>query len=93
MTAATHAAAAARAARQRRERFVRKRSESAAREIWTALVVRAEKPKWQTFATHLAGIRMPTCGCVQCAADAMICAAEQEANRHARDGGANARKF
>ncbi len=84
MSAATRNAAAARAARQRRERFVRKRSESAARDLWAALIVGPSTPNWSKLASILPGIRMPTCGCVQCAADALICAAEQDANRHAR---------
>ncbi len=77
-------AAHERAARQRRERFVRKRSESAARELWTALVVNAAAPKWRKLATHLQGIRMPQCDCIQCAADALTEPAEVEMLRHAK---------
>ena len=78
------ASAASRAARQRRERFVRKRSESAAREIWSALIINPAEPNWKQFVAFLPGLRLPTCGCVQCAADAIIQAAELEVLRHAK---------
>lgn len=73
-----------RARLQRRERFVRKRSESAARDIWAALVVRRSEPHWNKYAKILRGIQMPTCSCIRCAADAMTEQAEVEMLRHAK---------
>ena len=81
----------ARARRQHRERFVRKRSESAARDIWTALVVKSPDPNWRKLLAILPGIRMPTCGCVQCAADAMTEQAEVDIMN--RTGGSRAKKL
>lgn len=77
-------AAHRRAARQRRERYVRKRSESAARDIWAALIVKPHAPNWQKFTGILRGIQIPQCGCVQCVGAALSEPAEIEILRHAK---------
>lgn len=86
-------AAQRRARTQQRERFVRKRSESAARELWAALVANKTEPDWQRFTTHLTGIRMPTCGCVKCAADAMTEQAHVDIMGAPRSGAGRAKKL
>lgn len=77
-------AAKARAATQRRERFARKRSESAARDIWGALVTKAARPNWNKFTQILRGIQTPQCACVLCAAEALSEPAEIEILKHAK---------
>lgn len=77
-------AASVRARRQRRERFERKRSESAAGDIWAALIAKPGKPKWAKWAAILRGIQTPKCGCVLCAADALTEQAQLEMLRHAK---------
>ncbi len=74
----THTEGSQRALRQRRERFVRKRSESAARDIWTALIVKTARPDWQKYTTILKGIQTPKCSCIQCVGDSLTEAVELE---------------